>query len=226
MSLTTIPADRPTCAVCRKPLPHEQLARFACRFCEEAIDTQLAELPELYGRLEGALVPGSQVGPRVGGSRTAPLPVALLPLSLRAKGGIVTVLQAWQVDWHDRLGWGHPRWRGDLEEQLGHVVKALRNNLPWACELHPAAAEFATEVRELHSAATRALESHPAANVRVPCTQTVWDEDAGNERRCDAAIRIDMWADHLDCRACGRRYERDEWHLLRLIDPHETRTTP
>lgn len=224
MSLTTIPADRPPCAVCRRPLPHEQRARFACRFCQEGIDTLLGELPALYGRLEGALTPGSQVGPRVGGSRTAPLPVALLPLSLREKGGIVTVLQAWQVDWHDRLGWGHPRWQGNLEEQLGHVVKALRNNLPWACERHPAVDEFAIEVRNLHSAATHALESHPATNVRVPCVETMLDE--GGERPCGERIRIDMDADHLDCRGCGRRYERDEWYLLRLADSHETRTAP
>ena len=142
----------PTCG-CGRQLRQDELDRTACRPCQERIDTALRQLPGpdgLYAKLATQLTPGrGSDGPVVAVSRTAPLPLRLEPLSLMARGGVVTVLQTWLVDWHDLLGWRHPRWNGGLQQQLDDVVRALRVNLEWAATRHPAFIEFGQEISDL-----------------------------------------------------------------------------
>lgn len=124
----------PLCCVCRRELRHDEQDRVACRPCQARVDRDLAAIPGpdgLYARLSDVLAPGAGTSdsPRVATSRVdAPLPVRLAPLNLIAKGGVVTILQTWLVDWHDTLGWTYPRWQGDMAQQCDQVVRALRNN--------------------------------------------------------------------------------------------------
>ncbi|RZF06001.1 hypothetical protein [Streptomyces albidoflavus] len=185
------------CVVCLSDLWQDEAGRLACRRCTDRISDDLAALPGLYSQLGGALMPGSGAGgPAVSGSRTAPLPLRLAPLSLAARGGVVTVLQTWLVDWHEALGYRHPRWEGDLIGQCRQAVARLQLLLPWAAEEHPAIDEFAAEVRQLRrQCVAQVTGERPVRTVAVACP-------------CGATLRITL--DTLGRRCvCGEQYGRE-----------------
>ncbi|MBQ1163678.1 hypothetical protein KBZ21_37405, partial [Streptomyces sp. A73] len=84
---------------------------------------ELAGPRGLYARLSTVMAPGtSGGGGRVSGSKNAPIPVRLAALTLQSHGGVVTLLQTWQIDWHEMNGFTHPRWTGRLQQQLDQTV--------------------------------------------------------------------------------------------------------
>lgn len=168
----------PACTICRRGLYADELGHQACRPCTDRIDRDLRALAGddgLYARLSGRLMPGSgSGGPAVSGSRTAPLPLRLEPLSLIARGGVVTILQTWIVDWHELLGYQHPRWEGGLQQQCDQAVNRLRTLLPWAAERHPAFDEFAREIGQVkRQCEAQVTGERPPRRVYVicPCQQ-------------------------------------------------------
>ncbi|MFJ5151376.1 hypothetical protein ACIQCF_07270 [Streptomyces sp. NPDC088353] len=192
----------PTCAPCGRQLRHDELGRTACRLCQDRTDLALRQLPGprgLYAQLATVLNPGAGRGEgRVTGSRTAPLPLRLEPLSLAARGGVVTVLQAWLIDWHELLGWRYPRWQGDLQQQLDQVVKALQVNLEWAATKHPAFGDFAQEVSSLVRQCERQTTGErPERPVSVACP-------------CGTVLRVTVSTPGARCRGCSTQYARSE----------------
>jgi hypothetical protein len=191
----------PTCGCCTRPLRHDELGRVACRLCQERAETALRQLcgrDGLYARLATVLTPGAGGGMPVSGSRTAPLPLRLEPLSLMARGGVITVLQTWQVDWHEQLGWRHPRWEGTLQQQLEQTVTALYNNLEWAASSHPAFGEFVQEVTSLVRQCERQITGERKERpIAVACP-------------CGATLRITVSTPGARCRGCGEQYGRSE----------------
>ncbi|MEV8548354.1 hypothetical protein AB0L04_00665 [Streptomyces glaucescens] len=203
-------APAPACTICNSHLFDHELTHQACRPCTDRIDQQLRALagPEgLYARLAHSLAPGSSGGgPVVSGSRTAPLPLRLDPLSLAARGGVVTILQTWLVDWHDLLGYRHPRWEGDLQQQLDQVVHRLRVLLPWAAEQHGAIAEFGTELASLVRQCRAATGSEkPPRRVGVSCT-------------CGHTLRVTLDTAGVRCPACSTQYGHSEALRLPLAE--------
>lgn len=194
--------QHPTCAVCHRDLRDDETGRQACRICQDRTDRDLATLPGtdgLYAQLAGALMPGSAGGDseRVATSKEAPLPLRLEPLSLSARGGVVTILQTWLSDWHEQLGWTHPRWKGDLQQQCDDVVKALRNNLDWAASAHPAFAEFAHEVADLVRACRRQVTGEkPERRIALTCD-------------CGATLRVTISCTGVRCQNCSAQFDRD-----------------
>ncbi|MGW3196321.1 hypothetical protein ACWDBD_17380 [Streptomyces sp. NPDC001118] len=190
----------PTCS-CGRQLRSDELDRIACRLCQDRVDATLRKLPGpkgLYAGLARVLVPGVGSGVRVTGSRTAPLPLRLEPLSLQARGGVVTILQTWLVDWHELLGWRHPRWRGGLQQQLDDVVHALRVNLEWAATEHPAFGEFTIEIGSLVRQCERQISGERAERpVHVACP-------------CGTILRVTVSTPGTRCRGCNRQYARAE----------------
>jgi hypothetical protein len=192
----------PVCACCPRQLRQDELGRQACRLCQEHADTALRQLPGpdgLYAKLATVLTPGAGSGiGHVSGSRTAPLPLRLEPLSLQARGGVVTVLQEWIVDWHEHLGWTRPRWNGDLQQQLDDVVHALRVNLEWAAANHPAFGAFLTDigsqVRQCERQVTGERRERPIA---VACP-------------CGAVLKVTVSTPGARCYGCNTQYARGE----------------
>lgn len=189
----------PTCG-CGRQLRQDELGRVSCRLCQERVDGALLQLPGpggLYAQLATRLAPGrGGDGPVVSVSKTAPLPVRLEPLSLMARGGVVTVLQTWLVDWHEQLGWRHPRWQGDLQQQCDQVVRALRTNLEWAASNHPAFWEFGIEVsglvRQCERQITGERQERPIA---VACP-------------CGSVLRVTVSTPGARCHGCDTQYDR------------------
>lgn len=203
-----IDAPPPACAVCLHPLYADEANRQACRPCTDRVDANLRALAGadgLYARLSGCLHPGSgSGGPAVSGSRTAPLPVRLDPLSLAARGGLVTVLQTWLIDWHETLGYRHPRWDGGMQQQCDQVVKRLRILLPWAAERHGAFDEFAREVGQLkRQCEANVTGEKPPFRFGVTCP-------------CGATLKITLDTPGQRCNGCGAQYGLTELRGLSL----------
>jgi hypothetical protein len=192
----------PTCTSCGRDLRDDELGRVACFICQDRADHNLASLAGdkgLYAGLRYALMPGvGQKEGRISGSRTAPLPLRLEPLSLSARGGVVTILQTWQVDWHEALGWTHPRWRGNLQQQLDDTVQALRNNLNWAASSHPAFPDFAAEAASITRDCRRqATGEQPERRIALACP-------------CGGTIRVTISTPGARCHTCSTQYGRTE----------------
>ncbi|MFD8088637.1 hypothetical protein [Streptomyces malaysiensis] len=106
------------------------------------------------------------------------------------------MLQTWLVDWHDTLGWRHPRWEGGLQRQLDQAVKALRNNLEWAATEHPAFAEFATEIGQITRACQRQVTGErPERRITVACP-------------CGGTLRVTISTPGARCSGCSTQYTR------------------
>ncbi|WP_109000808.1 hypothetical protein [Streptomyces rishiriensis] len=198
------------CTVCHSDFYEDELGHQACRPCTERVDAALRALAGadgLYSRLSDSLRPGSSSGgPVVSGSREAPTPVRMGPLSLAARGGVVTILQTWLVDWHEALAYRHPRWSGDLQQQCDQVVNRLRVLLPWAAEAHPAFEEFALEVYQLRRQCEAATGGErPARRFGVIC-------------ECGTILRITLESPGKKCDACGAQYALQELRKLPMAE--------
>ena len=191
----------PTCG-CGRQFRQDELDRVACRPCQDRVDEALRQLPGadgLYAKLGTRLMPGrGGDGPVVSVSKTAPLPLRIEPLSLLARGGVVTVLQTWLIDWHEQLGWRHPRWNGGLQQQLDDVVRALRTNLEWAAANHPAFWEFGVEVTGLVRQCERQITGERKERpIAVACP-------------CGGILRVTVSTPGARCAGCSAQYSRSE----------------
>jgi hypothetical protein len=191
----------PACCICHSGLYDDELDRQACRPCICRTDENLLALAGargLYAQLGQQLTPGAgNSGPAVSGSRTAPIPVRLEPLSLLAKGGVVTILQTWVDDWADH-GRAQRTRGGSLQQQLDAAVQTLRFNLDWASAQHPAFAEFAHEVWQIKRQCEGQVTGERAPRrigVACPCGQT---------------LRITLDTAGVVCPACAQQYGHSE----------------
>ncbi|MFJ8016208.1 hypothetical protein [Streptomyces sp. NPDC096339] len=198
--------ESPACVVCRRELWEDELGRYACHPCQTRIAEQLAALAGpggLYARIAADLAPGAGGnGPRVTGSRSAPVPVRLDALSLIAEGGITAILETWVADWASR-GYGQPGTGGRLQYRLDAAVASLRFNLDTACRQHEAIDELATEVARIHRTCLHHAgdTDGPAAQLYATC-------------RCGGQLRFSFDTASAGCRGCGSLYEHGE--LIRL----------
>jgi hypothetical protein len=200
----------PTCACCNRDLRRDELGNIACRICRDRAERDLNALAGqhgLYAQLANCLTPGASISDgRAPQGRTAPLPLRLAPLSLSARGGVVTILQTWLIDWHETLGWNHPRWDGNLQRQLDQVTTALRNNLDWAASAHPAFAEFADELASLVRACrSQVTGERPERRITVTCG-------------CGSFLHVTVSTPGARCQGCGTQYDRTAVLELPLAD--------
>lgn len=191
----------PCCTACHRPLYADELAHYGCRPCTERADQNLRALAGtdgLYAQLSGRLMPGrGGDGPCVSGSRTAPLPLRLEPLSLMARGGVVTILQTWVDDWHS-YGHAAPVRGGTLQQQCDNAVRTLRFNLQWAAESHPAFAEFAYELGQLRRQCEGQVSGErPPRRIPVTCP-------------CGQILRVTIDTAGVRCPGCGVDYGHSE----------------
>lgn len=185
------------CAICSRPARgrvHDG--------CRRRLDDDLAALPALYRQLADVLEPGRAGGDGRTSSRTAPLPVRLDALDLRARGGIEGILTTWEADIRDLLAWAPTPFRGSVEQQVDGASVFLRTNLDWICDQHPAINEFAAEIRQTAGhARTLITGEKPERRITVACP-------------CGGTLRVTVSTPGVQCPACRQQYGHTE--ALRL----------
>ena len=196
------------CDVCGRPGTYHM-----CAGCIRRTDDDLSGIPGLYAALEESLEPswGMCTDPRVtGGGRVgSPLPLRLEPLSLRANGGIVSVLRYWETEWRMVLGWTATPFRGTVEQSINGAVKFLRANLQWCADAYPGRGEFARSVRDW-SAACRLQVNGPGDARLIGVCPTVADDGVV----CGTSLWADPYAERIECRGCRVVWRRGEWMEL------------
>jgi hypothetical protein len=201
------------CTHCPRLLNDRELGRPACFICEDRAVEQVRAFPVLYRQLEAALRPGSTAaaGGRVAVGRTAPLPVALGPLTLRGPGGIVSMLLGIEQRWRDALGWTDLPERGGYEASLDGAVQVIVNNLPWACSEYPYVGPDLKLIASLHHQADSAVNGERDQRVPIGHCPVVNEETSA---ACGERLKVSPWALAIRCSGCGTKWDRDEW--LRL----------
>lgn len=201
------------CTHCPRLLHADELRRYACRVCEDRATEQVHALPALYGQLQLALQPGRVTtnGGRVSAGCTAPLPVALQPLTLRGPGGIVSMLLGIEQRWRIQLDWAQLPQRGGYETTLAGTAKVVADNLPWACDQYDQVADDLKLISSLHRQATGVITGEREVRVPVGVCPTV-DEETG--AACGERLKVSPWAHSIRCGGCGTQWGREDW--LRL----------
>lgn len=193
------------CLMCRRPS-----TRRVCGLCVAHVDADLMAVPALYAALGEMLEPswGMRTDARVsGGGRVgSPMPLRLEPLSLRAHGGIVSVLHYWESDWRAVLGWTARPFRGSVEQSVVGAVRFLRNNWTWCAEEHDEADVFAANVREW-AAACRVQVNGPGGARMIGTCPTAADDGMA----CGTSLWADPYAEKIECRGCHAVWKRAEW---------------
>lgn len=201
------------CVHCPRLLHADELNRFACRVCEDRAGEQLAKMIGLYAALEDALTPGNApagAGHVTGATKTAPLPVALQPLSLRGPGGIVDSLLGIEQRWRHALNWHHLPMRGGYESSLRGCVPVLANNIGWACDSYQQVGDDLKLINSLHQQADAVVNGTREQRVPIGCCPVVNEQQVP----CGEKLKVSPFANEIRCGGCGTRWGRDEW--LRL----------
>lgn len=187
------------CTICNRSLLDDEFGRLSCRICQDRGTTMIRALPGLYDQLGDLLEPGSgRGGGRVSGTRGAPLPCSLEVLDMRARGGLVTVLDDWEAAVRAELGWPAASFRGDLRQTLAGAVTFLAANAPWIYCSFSAVADLHHELRALHIHATRMVTGEQAERrVTVACP-------------CGARLRVTLTTPGRRCATCGQQYGHSE----------------
>ena len=195
-----------TCLVCWHDLFDDESDRYCCRPCESRIDDNLAALAGpvtwrggrlvsgLFAALPEELEPGARgAGPRVSGSKSAPIPARMGPLNDSANGGLVNDIEEWVRDWEAR-GYAtccdavRPQYRMD------QAVATLRFNLDTAVRKHDAINAFAEEVREIRGTCESLIVgARPPKPLAAIC-------------HCGTVIRFNLNTHIRYCKGCGTDY--------------------
>lgn len=204
------------CTHCPRLLHADEPHRYACRVCEDRATEQVRALPALYEQLEAALQPARAGGNggRVSAGRTAPLPVALQPLTLRGPGGIVSMLLGIEQRWRIQLDWSQLPLRGGYETTLAGTAKVVADNLPWACDRYDLVADDLKLIGSLHRQANAVVTGEREVRVPVGLCPTV-DESTGAV--CGERLKVSPWAHAIRCGGCGSRWGREDWLRLGAV---------
>lgn len=202
----------PACLVCNRPL--ESWA--CCDGCVARTDRHLADIGLLQRLATHALHPGT-----TGGGRSAErgLGVRVTALDLALASDAIRELEAWERDWRNHLGlaaYGLATSLRNTSTDPGHVlagiIRFLRAQWPEAAQRHPAADEFAQDVRRLRAAHIAVLGDPNAPALVIACPA-----DEG-EDRCGRALRIEREQGEVDCRGCGSHWTTRRLLLVALAD--------
>jgi len=198
-----------SCIICRRgtdpvrePVRHQR--------CADRIHADLIAIPGLYVLMGAILTPGTaSPGTHVSGTKNAPLPVRLEPLSLRARGGIATILAAWETHIRAERELSAGDERGITERDLAAIVLFLRAQLAWMTEHYAQVEKFAGDLRDIVHDCRAAAGILPNMMHVGCCPNLLADGDP-----CGVALYADPYAEQLQCRWCKRTWFRPQWMAL------------
>lgn len=204
-----------------------------CEPCRLQIGGALERLPEATTALPAAL-PRTQA-PQTSGSRIRSTPQSseplnwtpfdlLLPADIRKREllaraalgldpdqigdlSVATILDTWARDWASYRDEYLP------DPTVPALCRWLADRLGWACDEHPAIDEFAAEVVALARTVSVVARTDRSQGEKIGrCPQKLRDDS-----RCNTVLRVDPYADQIQCNRCGTRWNRrkGEWMQLR-----------
>ncbi|MFI6032986.1 hypothetical protein ACIBBD_02150 [Streptomyces sp. NPDC051315] len=203
-------AQPPLCIVCHHDLFTDEWDRYCCRPCQQRIDADLAALAGpvtwqgtgrerrlvsgLFAALPTELEPSSRSnGPRVSGSKSAPIPARMGPLSDSANGGLVNDLEEWVRDWEHR-GYATRCRAVRPQYRMDQAVATLRFNLDTAVRQHEAINAFAEDIRTIRSTCeAMIIGARPPRDLSAVCP-------------CGTRIVFHLDSQMRHCKGCGTDY--------------------
>ncbi|MEV6737907.1 hypothetical protein AB0N14_13630 [Streptomyces sp. NPDC051104] len=198
------------CIVCRNDLYDDEWDRYCCRPCQHRIDDNLAALAGppvwqdtkrgrrlvsgLFAALPEELEPGARgAGPRISGSKSAPIPARMGPLNDSANGGLVNDLEEWVRDWASR-GYATPCNGVRPQYRMDQAVTTLRFNLDTAVRRHEAINSFAEELQMIRGTCEALIiGAVPPRPLSAICP-------------CGTRIKFHLDTPIRHCKSCGTDY--------------------
>ncbi|MEU6990370.1 hypothetical protein ABZ953_06865 [Streptomyces sp. NPDC046465] len=207
----------PVCVTpgCRRQLWVSETGRRACRPCEDATSKRLADLPNLFRRLDttASLMRGARrIGGGGGGSKNPPIPPRMEVLALVGPGGVAARLSAIEDSWRKALGWTVASWRGSPAQAVPEHARFLINNLPWAADAYESVGQDIDDLRKLHSKCKAIVDDERRpGRVQIGLCPARYDDSL-----CGQPLTASAASHRVRCLACGSRWETlGEWRQLR-----------
>ncbi len=206
MGIAATAASRTRCTSsrCRRPGPGLNDGVRLCRSCKDWVRRDLAEMPGLYRECEELLVtaPSRELRERISGRRVRTMPFNTAVATVRSE--ILGTLASWSglVVSERRIASRPRRTAADLSS-------FLVRHLDWLAA-HPAAGDFAHEVRTTASTARMSTKPAPSTLIELgPCTQPGCDQviHASVQQSGDRTVH------QVGC-AAGHQWETHQWLLL------------
>lgn len=207
------------CGLCGRDLQDGYL----CPGCTLGTAQRLDRMPALWRALESFLFPGGGQSPQYGRTRRveAPMPVNESVLSLRATGGIVSVLESWRSAMQQDRGWGEPAVEATagLERRIFLAARGLSQNLEWIQSSWPAAGAFAEELRDVERGVLSIVDPEDPSKRgrRLGACPAVYEDGV----QCGSVLRHYPGERSVACRWCGCEYPSDTWLALKTLIDHD-----
>lgn len=216
-------SDTPAaCLVCHRPTGRWVV----CPRCQDRTDDDLAEIGALYCLLDVHRHTFELLGPADTNARgrriDPPAPGDLDVMAvLDARGGPWGVLASWALlIREERLERPQTGRGAEVDADTTPVtfvalVAFLRAWWPRLCDDHPAADDFAREMRDVRRVLDEAVRGPRERRVRLgDCPVVLPATDTAPARECRAPLWHDPTLPVIVCHRCGARWSDDEWHRL------------
>jgi len=243
--------DTHRCTICpaRGQQPRLYTRAQACEQCRIWLRDLMLQIPDLHLRQREALIPARGAGQRVSGSRqSAPIPINVAAVDLqlpsrpwnprpkhsRDQVGYVSTATRLELIASDWISYLQPRRRthkGKTHYSMAPTVESLSwwllRRVEWACDEHPAIADTAAEILQLHTDLTSQLLPTVDEGDRPPARRP--------ERRsapCPSCDQRSLWwwpnDERVKCAACPRvqtESEYDRWtKMVHWSAKHQRKT--
>lgn len=190
----------------RRDNPRHPTVPQVCDPCRTRLVDDLVGIPAAYLALAIHIMPGRLGGERFTNEYESRPPLNTAALSLLGPGSDTPLarLDSWAQDWSIMLSVRLPT------PTMPETCRWLLTHLQWACNLHPAVDEFASDLRDI-AGALRGFGGRDRGEKVGRCPQRVGDG------RCDTPLYVDPYVDQIECSRCRMVWKRrqGEWMHLR-----------
>lgn len=188
---------------------HKAVTGVLCPSCADTVRRHLTETIDLVVHLHTYGVTYDR-GEKVAiASMTSHCPADTNLISLLdRRSGITHALATWADDIRDHLNLAPATY----PEPVGVLIDLHLGWLPWVTQHHPAADEYAADIRHHHRQLHEACHGAPRRITLGRCP-TIFDDDTA----CDTDLVVDPASAFIRCGNCRVVWPHEQWRRLGLI---------